>query len=202
MSNAIFVIDDEADVREALSWMLEGCGYQPRCFASAQAFLAELDPTQTGVAIIDIKMPVMDGLELQAELNRVGSPLSQVFLTGNATVPKAVQALQNGALDFLEKPVDGDKLLAIIRQGLARSSQLAQSSRQKADLEQRLASLTPRERDLMERVVAGKANKVIAAELFIAQRTVEIHRHNLFDKMGVSNAAELALLLGRHQAQG
>ncbi|MBY6186321.1 response regulator [Marinobacter hydrocarbonoclasticus] len=202
MKDAIYVIDDEADVREALSWMLEGCGYQAQCFASGQEFLSELDPAATGVAIIDIKMPVMDGLELQAALNRLGSPLCQVFLTGNATVPKAVQALQNGALDFLEKPVDGDKLLAIIQQGLARSEEVANSAREKADLEQRLASLTPRERDLMERVVAGKANKVIAAELFIAQRTVEIHRHNLFEKMGVSNAAELALLLGRHQAQG
>ncbi|MBY5921849.1 response regulator [Ferrimonas balearica] len=202
MMDAIFVIDDEADVREALSWMLEGCGYQARCFASGPEFLAALEPGTTGVAIIDIKMPGMDGLALQAVLNEQGCLLSQIFLTGNATVPKAVQALQNGALDFLEKPVDGDKLIGLIEQGLTRSNQLAETTRQRADLEQRLASLTPRERDLMERVVAGKANKVIAAELFIAQRTVEIHRHNLFEKMGVSNAAELALLLGRHQAQG
>ncbi|WP_238786913.1 response regulator transcription factor [Ferrimonas lipolytica] len=198
----VYVVDDEADVRESLAWMLSGVGIEALLFESAVAFLEAIDAEATGVAILDINMPKMDGIELQAQLNQRGCLLSVIFLTGYATVPKAVQALQAGAMDFLEKPVNGDQLLALIQQGLELSGRRQQETLEVNQLAAKLTSLTERERELMMLVINGHTNKAIAAQLFIAQRTVEIHRKSLFDKMGVNNAAELALLLGRHQAVG
>ncbi len=197
----IYLVDDDRDVREALGWMLEAKGMPSQAFGSADEFLQALDDSQPGVAVLDINMPGMDGLALQQALKARGCLLSLVFLTGYATVPKAVQALQAGALDFLEKPVDGDKLIALIEQGLAQSGKRHEMAQNEQALQQKLAGLTERERELMPLVIAGKTNKIIAAELFIAQRTVEIHRKNLFAKMGVQNAAELALLIGQHRAR-
>ncbi|MBY5992677.1 response regulator transcription factor [Ferrimonas balearica] len=197
--SAIYLVDDDADVRDALGWMLEAKGLHSEAFDSGNRFLEQLDPQTPGVAVLDINMPGMDGLAVQQALLERGSRLSLIFLTGYATVPKAVQAVQAGALDFLEKPVDGDRLIALIEEGLVRSEQRHRAAGEAQALTQKLASLTERERQLMALVVAGKTNKAIGAELFIAQRTVEIHRKNLFDKMGVHNAAELALLIGRHQ---
>ncbi|WP_028111722.1 response regulator transcription factor [Ferrimonas kyonanensis] len=197
--NAIFLVDDDNDVRESLQWMLEAKGKSATGFDSATAFLDAVEPDQTGVAILDIEMPGLDGLALQQELNRRGSLLSVIILTGHANVPRAVTALKAGALDFLEKPVDGDRLLPLIERGLKASQERQQEDSQAEDWEARVAQLTERERQLMQLVVEGTTNKEICDKLFIAQRTVEIHRHNLLKKMGVKNAAELAFLVGRNR---
>lgn len=195
----IYLVDDDKDIRETLAWMLEAKGISLTSFAEAESFLSQANFHQPGVAIIDINMPGMDGLALQQALNQHNSVLAQIFLTGYATVPKAVQALQSGALDFLEKPVDVERLLQLIEQGQLDSQQRHQHLTELNAIDLKLAELTVRERQLMQLVVAGKTNKAIADELFIALRTVEIHRKNLFAKMNVNNAAELALLAGRHQ---
>ncbi|SDJ86396.1 Two-component response regulator, FixJ family, consists of REC and HTH domains [Ferrimonas sediminum] len=197
--NAIFLVDDDNDVRESLQWMLEAKGKSATGFDSAAAFLDAVDPDQTGVAILDIEMPGMDGLALQQELNRRGSLLSVIILTGHANVPRAVTALKAGALDFLEKPVDGDRLLPLIERGLKASQERQEEDSQAGDWEAKMAQLTERESQLMQLVVEGTTNKEICDKLFIAQRTVEIHRHNLLKKMGVKNAAELAFLVGRNR---
>ncbi|WP_417347041.1 response regulator transcription factor [Ferrimonas sp.] len=197
--SAIFLVDDDRDVRESLQWMLEAKGMQAEGFDCADAFLDAMDPDQVGVAILDIEMPGLDGLALQQELNRRGSLLSVIILTGHANVPRAVAALKAGALDFLEKPVEGERLLPLIERGLKASQERQQEDSLAGDWETRVAQLTERESQLMQLVVEGKTNKEICDKLFIAQRTVEIHRANLLKKMGVKNAAELAFLVGRNR---
>ncbi|WP_229359886.1 response regulator transcription factor [Ferrimonas aestuarii] len=197
--SSIFLVDDDHDVREALQWMLDAKGITSQGFSSAREFLDSIAPETTGVAILDIEMPGMDGLALQQELSRRHSRLSVLILTGHANVPRAVSALKAGALDFLEKPVNPDRLLPLIEKGLSLSEEKSHDGLKAAQWQQRIDALTERETQLMLLVIEGKTNKEICDKLFIAQRTVEIHRHNLLKKMGVKNAAELAFLVGKNQ---
>lgn len=196
--NNLYLVDDDQDVLDSLSWMLEGMGLTCIAFSSAGQFLTNVDIRLAGVLLLDIKMPSMDGMELLAKMVNEQSPISVIMLTGHGTIAMAVKSIQQGAFNFLEKPVDGQQLLSVVNQAQQHTSQKWQQQCQQLTLSNRLATLTPRELQVMEGVLAGKMNKVIAAELDIAQRTLELHRQKVMQKMQVSNAAELAWLLANY----
>ncbi|MGI2258215.1 response regulator transcription factor [Shewanella sp. GXUN23E] len=195
MTPAVYLVDDDPDVLESLSWMLEGLGIAPICFASAQAFLDQVNLSHPGVAVLDIDMPGMDGMALLEHINAAHSPISVIMLTGQGTIALAVKCIQIGALDFLEKPVDGDKLQSLLTLGQQLSDRDWQALQQQADIRARLDSLTKRENEVLQGILAGKMNKVIAAELGIAQRTIELHRQNVMTKMMAGSVAELAAMM-------
>ncbi|NDY96474.1 response regulator transcription factor [Wenzhouxiangella limi] len=187
----IWVVDDDHAVREAIGFMLDSHQIDYRLFDSAEAMLAALKPADRGCLLLDVKMPGMDGLALQTRLHEAGITMPVVFISGHGDIRTAVRAVQAGALDFLEKPFDAellleklDNALEIDRAGQAELAALA-------DVEQRLARLTPREREVMEGMLEGKLNKLIAADLDISVRTVEIHRANVLDKLEARNGSDL-----------
>jgi len=187
----VFVVDDEPEIRESLVMLLETAGYKAKAYESAVAFLASNAPESVGCLIVDVRMPDMDGLELQQELLARHSPLPVVIMTGHGDIPIAVQAMKAGAVDFLEKPFDDDVLLEGVRRALDRATSAVDHANAAKDAAQRLALLTDRERQVLDLIVAGKANKVIAYELSISPRTVEIHRSRVMEKMGAGNLADL-----------
>jgi len=199
MAEPILIVDDDADVRDSLRALLESAGFDVRDFDSAKAVLADGDLARGACLIADIRMPDMDGLALQEELvnRKVGLPV--IIVTGHGDVPLAVRAMRAGAVDFIEKPFDDELLLQSIKQALA----VGKESRGQASLAQtaaaRIGLLTERERQVLECLVAGKANKVIAYELDISPRTVEIHRAHVMEKMqarSLSDVVRLALAAG------
>ncbi|HEU0225915.1 MAG TPA: response regulator transcription factor [Steroidobacteraceae bacterium] len=187
----VFVVDDDEGVRSALALLLKSMGQPAATYASATDFLAAYDPDRPGCALLDVRMPGMSGLELQDELNRRGVVLPVIFITGHGDVPMAVEAMQRGAFDFLQKPFRDDDLVERIRRALARDRELRAAIGEKSQVCARLARLTPRERQVLELVAAGRPNKVMAAELGVSQRTVEIHRAHVMKKMGASSLAQL-----------
>lgn len=193
----LYLVDDDQDVLDSLSWMLNGLGKQPETFLSAKHFIESVDLSQPAVAVLDIQMPEMDGMALLKYITAQNSPLSVIMLTGHGNIAMAVQSIQSGALDFLEKPVDGDKLIQLLSRAEQVSLQQFDLHAQQTTLQQRLDTLTPRERQVMGKVLEGKMNKVIAHELDIAQRTIELHRQKVMQKMQVSNIAELAYLIAK-----
>ncbi|RTR38789.1 response regulator transcription factor [Shewanella canadensis] len=195
----IYLVDDDQDVLDSLSWMLDGLGLKTQGFLNAATFLSAVDITRPGIAILDIQMPDMDGIALLHHIKAAASPLSVIMLTGHGTITMAVQAIQQGAIDFLEKPVDGDKLSLLLARAKEISLQSFDELRLQTEIDHRVASLTPREHEVMLKVLEGKQNKVIAAELNIAQRTIELHRQKVMQKMQVSNAAELAYLMAKSE---
>ena len=199
MADPILIVDDDADVRDSLRALLESAGFDVRDFDSAKAILADGGLDQAACLIADIRMPDMDGLALQEELahRKIGLPV--IIVTGHGDVPLAVRAMRAGAVDFIEKPFDDELLLQSIKQALA----LRKESRGQASLAQtaaaRIGLLTERERQVLECLVAGKPNKVIAYELDISPRTVEIHRAHVMEKMqakSLSDVVRLALAAG------
>lgn len=191
----VFVVDDDPAVRESLAMLLDSAGHRAACFETAGAFLDAFDPAASGCAIIDLRLPGIDGLELQDELRARGACLPVVFLTGHADVPAAVQALKHGAMDFVQKPFDADSLLGLVGRALeADAEQRAGLARREA-AEARLADLTPREREVMALVVDGLASKVIAADLGISERTVELHRSHIMRKTGARSVPALIRML-------
>ncbi|MBW0297241.1 MULTISPECIES: response regulator transcription factor [Shewanella] len=195
----LYLVDDDQDVLDSLSWMLEGMGLNCKGFNAADAFLKSVDIKQPAVLLLDIKMPGMDGVALLSHLNQAQSVISVIMLTGHGTIAMAVDCIQQGALNFLEKPVDGEKLFQLLTQAQQHTEQKWQQQNLQSDIAKRLATLSQRETQVMEGILAGKMNKVIAAELDIAQRTIELHRQKVMQKMQVSNAAELAWLLANHK---
>ncbi|RTR33449.1 response regulator transcription factor [Shewanella atlantica] len=195
----IYLVDDDQDVLDSLSWMLDGLELKTLSYLNASSFLNAVDITRPGIAILDIQMPGMDGIALLNHIKSAASPLSVIMLTGHGTITMAVQAIQQGAIDFLEKPVDGDKLSILLARAKEISLQAYEELRLQTEIEHRVASLTPREHEVMLKVLEGKLNKVIAAELNIAQRTIELHRQKVMQKMQVSNAAELAYLMAKSE---
>ncbi|MCL1096028.1 response regulator transcription factor [Shewanella kaireitica] len=193
----LYLVDDDQDVLDSLTWMLTGLGYEPLGFLSADAFLSSVDITQAGIAILDVQMPVMDGSALLSHLTTHQSPIAVIMLSGHGNIAMAVQAIQKGAIDFLEKPVDGDKLLLLLGKAKIQTKLNTQRNLDREALETKLATLTPREHEVMEKILEGKLNKVVAAELNVAQRTLELHRQKVMQKMQVSNIAELAYLMGK-----
>lgn len=187
----IYIVDDDQAVRDGLTALLSVNGFALQTFDSAERFLAALDPNAAGCAILDIRMPGMSGLDLQGELKRRGIALPVIIITGHGEVPLAVAALKAGAVDFLEKPFDSDALLASIADALRRNATARPSPFDRETIAARLAQLTPREREVMDLVVAGHPNKVVANRLGIAVRTVEIHRAKVMDKSQARNLSEL-----------
>lgn len=193
----IYLVDDDQDVLDSLSWMLDGLNLSTQGFLNADAFLALVDIKQAGIAILDIQMPGMDGIALLNHLKSQHSPFSIIMLTGHGTISMAVNTIQQGAMDFLEKPVDGDKLQLL----LEKAKQLTQEDYRNQclldSIEDKMNHLTSREKQVMSMVLDGKLNKVIASELNIGQRTIELHRQKVMQKMNVSNVAELAYLIAK-----
>ncbi len=187
----VFVVDDDAGVRSSIRLLLKSVGIAATPMASAQEFLDAFDPAQPGCLVLDIRMPGMSGLELQQELNRRGAMLPVLFITGHGDVPMAVEAMQHGAFDFLQKPFRDQDLIDRIQKALLRDQENRASLREHNQVRERLASLTVRERQVLNLLTQGKQNKVMAAELGISQRTVEIHRAHVMEKLGASSVAQL-----------
>jgi two-component system response regulator FixJ len=190
-SQVVHVIDDDADVRQSLAFLLSTAGLAVRVYESAVAFLKILPEAQDGVIVTDVRMPDMDGLELQRHLREKGTGLPVIVMTGHADVPLAVEAMKEGALDFIEKPFDDEVLLSAIRVALARHVEDSELEARKLAVRDRMATLSDREREVLERLVAGKPNKVIAYELKISARTVEVYRANVMTKMQADSLSEL-----------
>ncbi|MCA1797970.1 MAG: response regulator [Xanthomonadaceae bacterium] len=190
-SSVVWVVDDDEAVRDSLRMLLRSVGIPAIAFASAREFLDNWHPDHPGCLVLDIRMPEMGGLELQAELARRGASIPIIFITGHGDVPMAVQAIQRGATHFLQKPFRDQDLLDAIDAALDSSAEKYDQARELDGLREHEASLTQREREVMQRVVDGQANKVIAIELGLSQRTVEIHRSRVMEKMGASSLADL-----------
>ncbi|MBK1706675.1 response regulator transcription factor [Halochromatium glycolicum] len=202
MTNAepqVFIVDDDDEVRDAISLLMDSVGLPVRAYESAQAFLDDFDPQRPGCLILDVRMRGMSGLELQARL--ANEPLYPpiVIITGHGDVPMAVRAVQAGAVDFLEKPFNDQALLDAVHRALGVDGRRRGHAMRVAEVNQRLDRLTPREREILDQIVAGKRNKVIAADLQISQSTVEAHRAKVMDKLGARSLSELMRLMLEHQ---
>ncbi len=198
----IYIVDDEEPIRDSLAWLLKSRGYACRSFASATVFAefmraARDEPFTAGCIILDIRMPDISGIELFDQIRAAGlhDIWPVIFLTGHGDVPMAVSSLKNGAFDFFEKPVNEDSLFGSVATALTMSMRKIDESNANSSLQSRLAKLTQRECEVMDLVVAGHYNKVIADELGIVMRTVEVYRARIFQKMGVRTAVELVRLL-------
>jgi len=193
----VFVVDDYAPGRRSISRLLRAAGFAVTAFASAQEFLAQYDPETPGCLVLDLAMPAVSGLELQGMLADRGSLLPIIFLTAYGDIPKSVQAMKRGATDFLTKPVNDEDLLAAVRAAIEKHRALRRDQAELSEIRARLATLTPREREVLEYVVAGKLNKQIAGDLGTVEQTVKIHRAHVMQKMRVQSVAELVRLTER-----
>jgi len=192
----IHVVDDDEPFRAALLELLDAVGFEACGYASTGAFLLQEAPDRPGCVLLDVRLPGPSGLELQAALQRKGVALPIIFLTGHADVATSVKAMKAGAVDFLEKPVERETLLDAVKRALARDASQREAQEDTLRHQNRLAVLTPREREVFDRVVAGKLNKQIADELGIGLRTVKAYRAQLMEKLRVGSAAELGKLAG------
>jgi two-component system, LuxR family, response regulator FixJ len=191
----VFVVDDDPAVRKALSLLMKSIGLNAELFGSAQEFLAKYDPARPGCVILDVRMPEMNGLELQETLKAHGIAIPVIFLTGHGDVPMAVRAMQGGAIDFIEKPFREQVLLERVQQAIERDAARRQDEMQHADARTRLNLLTSREQQVLDLVVAGKHNKAIAAELNVSMKTVEFHRSRIMDKLQADSVATLVRMV-------
>jgi two-component system response regulator TtrR len=187
----VYVVDDDDAVRDSLQWLLEASRYRVLGFDSAEKFLAEFDPAAIAVAILDVRMPGMSGLELQEELIARKAALPIIFITGHADVPMAVNTMKKGAVDFIEKPFDQVALKSLVERMLLEARRRAAANEHQRISEAMLAKLTPREQQVLERIVAGRLNKQIADDLGISIKTVEAHRANIMNKMNAATVADL-----------
>jgi FixJ family two-component response regulator len=202
LTSTVFVVDDYAPVRRSISRLLRAAGFAVAVFGSAEEFLAQYDPGVWGCLVLDVAMPTLNGLELQRILAKGGSLLPIVFLTGEGDIPKSVQAMKHGASDFLTKPVNDEDLLAAVGAALERHRALRKEQAELSEIRARLATLTPREREVLEYVVAGKLNKQIAGNLGTVEQTVKVHRAHVMQKMRVQSVAELVRLMERCRTNG
>jgi two-component system, LuxR family, response regulator FixJ len=194
MGNAIptvFVVDDDEPVRDAIAMLLETVELPYETFASAQEFLAAYDKERTGCLVLDIRMPGMSGLELQEHLRKMHSPIPIVFITGHGDIPMAVEAMKRGAVDFIRKPFRDQELLDRVQEALSQEREQRAAHQNLEDIRARIEALTPREHEVFLRVAEGQANKVVAIELGISERTVEIHRSQVMQKTRARTLADL-----------
>ncbi len=200
---AIHIVDDDPDIRDGLAWLFDSRGYKAATWDSGPAFLAAAKACQNqwgyAVVLLDVRMAPMSGLVTFEHLKALGCPWPVLFLTGNGDVGMAVAALKSGAWDFLEKPFQDNELVNRVEQALAAATALGNADQEARRLRLALASLSPREREVLDEFIQGHFNKNIADHLGITSRTVEFHRANIFEKMGVNSAIELAHKLGRLQ---
>ena len=193
-SPTVFVIDDDAAVRKAVSRLLRSAGIAVAGFASPGEFLAQYDPDMPGCLVLDLAMPDINGLQLQTTLAKKGCTLPIIFLTGHGDVSKSVQAMKHGAFDFFSKPVKEKDLLPAVRAAIERDAVARREQARLSEICARLGTLTPREREVLEHVVAGKLNKQIASDLGITEATVKMHRARVMTKMKVQGVADLVRL--------
>jgi two-component system, LuxR family, response regulator FixJ len=194
-SPTVFVVDDDQAVCNSLRLLLKSVGLATQTMSSATDFLAAYQPGQPGCLVLDVRMPGMSGLELQQELNVRGATIPVIFVTGHGDVPMAVDAMQHGAFDFLQKPFRDQELIDRIQRALARDASTHAALREHEHIRERLRSLTPREREVLALMTEGKPNKVMAHELGVSQRTVEIHRARVMEKSCASSLAQLVRMV-------
>jgi len=198
----VFVVDDYAPVRRSMVRLLHAAGFVVAAFASAEEFLAQYDPQTLGCLVLDVAMPTLNGLELQSLLIKLGSLLPIVFLTGASDIPESVRAMKQGASDFLTKPLDDEELLAAVRVAIEKHSALRREQAELSEIRGRMVTLTPREREVLDHVVAGKLNKQIADALGTVEQTIKVHRAHVMEKMRVQSVAELVRLMERYRING
>lgn len=190
----VFVVDDDAAVRHSIELLLRAEGLLVLSFADAESFLAHFRPPMHGCLVCDLNMPGLSGLELQAKLHQEDAGFPVIILTGQGSVPAAVQAMKTGAIDFIEKPFDAGKLTTTVHQSLARNQSALDESQRHREQTERLQALTPREQEVLQHLADGKANKVVAADLGISERTVEVHRSRVMRKLNARSVADLVHL--------
>ena len=191
----VMVVDDDSGVRNAMRLLLKSVGLNCQLFASAQEFLGAYQPEQQGCLVLDIRMPGMSGMELQQQLNLRGAVIPVIFMTGHGDIPMAVEAMQHGAFDFLQKPFRDQDLLDRIQRAIAKDSERRKSLGEHARIRTHLETLTPREREVLDLMTVGKQNKSIAQDLGVSPRTVEIHRARVMEKMSAHSVAELVRMM-------
>ncbi|MEQ9642093.1 MAG: response regulator FixJ [Alphaproteobacteria bacterium] len=191
VTQTVFVLDDDEAVRDSLGALLESCGLHFRSYASGETFLAELDAGFAGCVVLDVRMPGLSGLELLEQLAAMKTPLPVIIVTGHGDLPMAVKAMKAGAVDFIEKPFDDESILESIHVALARGAKLQAETASAQVVEANVKRLTARERQVLEQVVQGHPNKVIAYNLSISPRTVEIHRARVIEKLQARNLSHL-----------
>jgi FixJ family two-component response regulator len=187
----VYVVDDDDAVRDSLGMLLKAIGLKYETYPSALDFLQHYQPTRHACLVADIRMPGLSGLELQQRLNEQGAQIPIIFITGHGDVPMAVTAMKSGAADFVQKPFRDQDLIDRIQKGLERDRERRAASAERDAIRARIALLTPREKEVMQRVVRGQANKVIALDLGVSQRTVELHRARVMRKLKMRSLAEL-----------
>jgi RNA polymerase sigma factor (sigma-70 family) len=197
----VHVVDDDGAVRDSLRWLIESVGLTARVYATGEQFLSEYDGGGPGCLVLDVRMPGLSGLELQDNLRRQDIRIPIIIVTAHADVPIAIRALKAGAMDFIQKPFSDQILLDRIRDAIERDREQRQVAAKRAAIAEQVAQLTPREREVMSLVVAGKANKVIASELGLSQKTVEVHRARVMRKMHADSVAQLVQLALESSAQ-
>jgi FixJ family two-component response regulator len=187
----VYVIDDDESIRELLAWLMRRNQIRAEAFANARSFLKAYRPEAPGCLILDLYMPGMSGLELQVYLKEAGIDMPVIFLSGRADVAKAVHAVKSGAIDFIEKPFDYKKIVELVGDCLRRDADSRGERAQARRRAERLATLTQREREVLDRVIAGKVSRIIAEEMQISLKTVEAHRARIMEKLAVDSVAEL-----------
>ena len=188
---AVFIVDDDPSVRKATMRVLKAAGLEARTFASADEYLASYDPGAPGCLVLDLTMPGLNGLELQHALVSRGGAPAIIFMSGNADIPASVEAMKGGAVEFLVKPVDASALVGAVQAAMEKDRALRGERAMRQQVADRIATLTPRERQVMHGVVSGKLNKQIAADLGAAEKTIKVHRARVMQKMQVDSVAEL-----------
>lgn len=192
---SVYIVEDDEAVRDSLQMVLESVGYKVSTYPTGNAFLDVWDADMSGCLLLDIRMPGINGMELQRKLNERNSILPIIFVTGHGDVPMAVEAMQHGAVDFVQKPYREQELLEKIEHAIELDRESRQGLQQRQAIRQRVESLTPRELDVLRLMVEGRANKVIAADLDISQRTVEIHRARVMEKLEAKSLAHLVRMV-------
>jgi len=191
----VFIVDDDQEVREAIQLLMESVGLTARSFDSAQAYLEQFDPTRPGCLVLDVRMKGMSGLDLQQRLTQAPIHPPVIVITGHGDVPMAVRAVKAGAVDFIEKPFNDQTLLDAVHRAFDQDARNRGQASRLADIQERLTRLTPREREILDQVIAGKRNKVIAIDLGISQSTVEAHRAKVMEKMEARTLSDLMRMM-------
>lgn len=189
----IFLVDDDPSVRKSLSRLISSAGYPVEAFSSAREFLNRNPSQDSGCLLLDLKMPDINGIELQEELILTGNTIPIIFISGHANVPISVRAMKGGAVDFLTKPFNGDQLFSAIKSAIEKRAKKQTEDSQIQEIKERTVSLTPREYDVFRLVVHGYLNKQIGASLGISEKTVKVHRSRVMEKMRANSLAELVL---------
>jgi two-component system response regulator FixJ len=195
LTPTVFIVDDDDAVRSSLRLLMKSVGIAAQTAASAQEFLASFNADHPGCLVLDVRMPGMSGLELQEKLNLRGAMIPVIFITGHGDIPMAVEAMQHGAFDFIPKPFRDQDLIDRVQRAMQRDAENRGKIHHKDVIRQRFESLTPREREVLALVTQGKANKVMAGDLGVSQRTVEIHRARVMEKMEARSLAELVRMM-------